>query len=197
MTKLKGICKFINVVALLWMMGCSTTSYRNNNNLLLRSYKVEWPKNQKIEDKSNLTYAIKTNLKPKQNGKFLLIPRIWFYYKANQPSDTTKFDKWQREVIGEEPAIIRRNLLENDLTISRNFLQAKGYLDAKVSYIIDTLNGYKGDVTFLILPGEKYLIDTIIFSSPDLEILQEINKTTKAVEAATESKNTNNFSQKL
>lgn len=176
MTKLKGICKFINVVALLWMMGCSTTSYRNNNNLLLRSYKVEWPKNQKIEDKSNLTYAIKTNLKPKQNGKFLLIPRIWFYYKANQPSDSTKFDKWQREVIGEEPAIIRRNLLENDLTISRNFLQAKGYLDAKVSYIIDTLNGYKGDVTFLILPGEKYLIDTIIFSSPDLEILQEINK---------------------
>ena len=95
MTKLKGIFKITYVIPLMWMMGCSTTSYRNNNDLLLKKYQIEWPQKQIIEDKGNLTYAIKSNLKPKQNGNFLLFPRIWFFYKTNQHNDTTKFDKWQ------------------------------------------------------------------------------------------------------
>jgi hypothetical protein len=176
MTKLRGIFIVIHIAALLWIMGCSTTSHRNDNNLLLKAYKVTWPKNEEIEDKSNLTYAIKTNLKPKLNGRFLFIPRVWFYYKANQPKDTTNFDKWQREVIGEEPALIRGSLLETGLLNSKNYLQSKGYLDASISYEIDTLKDFKGSVTYAIIPGKKYLIDTIIYSSPDKEILKEIEK---------------------
>jgi hypothetical protein len=176
MTKLKGIFKITYVIPLMWMMGCSTTSYRNNNDLLLKKYQIEWPQKQIIEDKGNLTYAIKSNLKPKQNGNFLLFPRIWFFYKTNQPNDTTKFDKWQREVIGEEPAIIRKNLMETNAINAKNFLQSKGYLDAIVTYKTDTLKGYKSEVTFILQPGLKYLIDTIIFSSPDDQILKEINK---------------------
>lgn len=176
MTKLKGIFKITYVIPLMWMMGCSTTSYRNNNDLLLKKYQIEWPQKQIIEDKGNLTYAIKSNLKPKQNGNFLLFPRIWFFYKTNQPNDTTKFDKWQREVIGEEPAIIRKNLMETNAINAKNFLQSKGYLDAIVTYKTDTLKGYKSEVNFILQPGLKYLIDTIIFSSPDDQILKEINK---------------------
>jgi len=176
MTKLKGIFKILCVVPLIWLMGCSTTSYRNNDNLLLSKYQVEWPKKEIIEDKGNLTYAIKSNLKPKQNGKFLLFPRIWFYYKANQPDDTTKFDKWKRKIIGEEPAIIKWNLMETNAINAKNYLQSKGYLDAKVYFKNDTLKGYKSKVTFYLQPGEKYLIDTIIFSSPDLQITKEVNK---------------------
>ena len=68
MTKLKGLFKVIYVIPLLWLMGCSTTMYRNNNTYLLRKNNIEWPKNQFIEDKSNLTYVLKTNLKPAINN---------------------------------------------------------------------------------------------------------------------------------
>lgn len=176
MTKLKGIFKILSVVLLIWTMGCSTVSYRNKDTLLLKKYEVEWPKKQFIQDKGILTYSIKTNLKPKQNSKFLIFPRIWFFYRASQPDDTTKFDKWKREMMGEEPSIINKNLLEKNAVTTKNFLQSKGYLNAKVIFKIDTLNGFKSNITYLLDPGEKYIIDTVIFTSPDVQLLNEINK---------------------
>ncbi|MDP4915427.1 MAG: hypothetical protein NWR46_13600, partial [Saprospiraceae bacterium] len=174
MTKLKGLFKVIYVIPLLWLMGCSTTKYRNNNTYLLRKNNIEWPKNQFIEDKSNLTYVLKTNLKPAINKKFLFIPRIWFYYRASQPNDTTKLDEWQRKVMGEEPAIIKYNQMETNSINAKNFLQSKGYLDAKVTFKMDTLKDLKGDITYNIQPGNRYNIDTIIFTSPDKKIEQEL-----------------------
>ena len=174
MTKLKGLFKVIYVIPLLWLMGCSTTKYRNNNTYLLRKNNIEWPKNQFIDDKSNLTYVLKTNLKPAVNKTFLFIPRIWFYYKASQINDTTKLDKWQREIIGEEPAIIKFNQMETNTINAKNYLQSKGYLDAKVTFKMDTIKGLKGDITYNIQPGNIYNIDTIIFTSPDKEIEQEL-----------------------
>jgi hypothetical protein len=174
MTKLKGLFKVIYLMPLLWLMGCSTTIYRNNNTYLLRNNNIEWPKNQIIEDKSNLTYVLKTNLKPAINKKFLLIPRIWFYYKASQTNDTTKLDKGQRDVIGEEPAIIKNNQMETNTVNAENYLQSKGYLDAKVTFKMDTIKGLKGDITYSIKPGNRYTIDTIIFTSPDKKIEQEL-----------------------
>jgi hypothetical protein len=93
MTKLKGLFKVIYVIPLLWLMGCSTTKYRNNNTYLLRKNNIEWPKNQFIEDKSNLTYVLKTNLKPAINKRFLFIPRIWFYYRKKKTCELVKFWK--------------------------------------------------------------------------------------------------------
>lgn len=174
MTKLKGLFKVIYVIPLLCLMGCSTTKFRNNNTYLLRKNNIEWPKKQFIEDKSNLTYVLKTNLKPALNKKFLFVPRIWFYYNASQSKDTTKLDKWQREVIGEEPAIIKFNQLETNKINAKNYLQSKGYLDADVTFTIDTLKGLKGDITYKIQPGNRYTIDTIIFSSQDKRIEQEL-----------------------
>ena len=45
MTKLKGLFKVIYVIPLLWLMGCSTTKYRNNNTYLLRKNIIESIKN--------------------------------------------------------------------------------------------------------------------------------------------------------
>jgi outer membrane protein assembly factor BamA len=176
MTKVKGIMVFAWGIFFLGIMGCSTSSFRNNNTLLLKKYRVIWPEKQVIEDKGYLTYAIKTNLKPKENGKILFFPRIWFYYHANQEGDTTKFDKWQRKVIGEEPSIINRDFLEKNAITARNFLQSNGYLDAKVTYQTDTLKGYKSEVRYFPDPGRKYLMDTLIFSCPDSAISEELNK---------------------
>ena len=108
------------------------------------------------------------------NKTFLFIPRIWFYYKASQINDTTKLDKWQREIIGEEPAIIKFNQMETNTINAKNYLQSKGYLDAKVTFKMDTIKGLKGDITYNIQPGNIYKIDTIIFTSPDKEIEQEL-----------------------
>jgi len=158
------------------MTACSTASFRNDQNYLLQSYQLAWPEGQQIEDKSNLSYTLINNLKPKPNGRFLFIPRVWFHYTSSRPTDTTRLDDWKRKTLGEVPNLLRPSQQDANALNLRNILQARGYLDASVDYSLDSLAGYRSDVTFRLKPGNLYTIDSILFFSPDKQVEAEMNR---------------------
>ncbi len=137
----------------------------------------------KIENKRSLKYELSRLYKQKPNNKFLrFIPREWFYYATQDDKDTTKFDRWQRRVLGEEPSIYDEKLTEATEKEIKTFLLYKGFYNADVFADKDVNEKKKRiEVTYYAKPKLGYTIDSTAFFSRDTvihSILQEISSET-------------------
>ncbi|MEM9822142.1 MAG: BamA/TamA family outer membrane protein [Bacteroidota bacterium] len=91
---------------------------------------------------------------------------LWWYYRVDEPGDTTKFDRWVKKVLAEPPAIYDKSLAEATAISMKYFMQHKGYKDVIVKDSAITKRK-KTKVVYLIEPNELYVIDTVIFNCKD------------------------------
>lgn len=174
----------VGIIAFFALSACNTSKYLDEGEYLLRGNTIKLEKSGNIDRKRALKYELSAMFKQSENNRFLFIPREWFYFITQDPQDTTKFDRWQRRVIGEAPVVHRDTLAEETRKNMLRLLQKKGYFDAKVVYEKDQKtykDNNKGtiNIEYVVTPNQQYTVDSIYFFSEDEKvdsILQQISK---------------------
>ena len=165
---------------ILGFTNCNTTKYLQPGEKLITKSNVQILSETEVEKKPTLKYNLSTLIPEQQrpNNKFfgLFRTRLWFYYKNQDPSDTTNFKEWQKRVLAEPPSLYNAagsNQIAGNMI---NYLQKKGYWDAQV--IVDSvLEAQRARLTYVVNPGKRYRFTHIDFVSSDTNIhqfLQEI-----------------------
>lgn len=161
---------FTGLVALLSLTACNTTKYLKEDQFLLKKNSVKIIAESKIKNKSTLQFELSTLYKQKPNTNFLLFfPREWFYFVTQGPEDTTRFDRWQRRVLAEVPAIYEERLADSTARSMEYYLQYNGYYNAEV-IADDRIRGKKASVSYFVYPHQQFTIDSVFFSSQDTSI---------------------------
>jgi outer membrane protein insertion porin family len=158
----------IGIISLIGLSSCNTTKYLEDEELLLTGNSIKIYGKKNIDQKRAMSYQLSLLYKQTENNKFFFIPRQWFYFKTQDDKDTTKFDRWQRRVIAEKPAIYDpklKNATEESMTF---FLQNKGYFNASVFSDPDVrAKKKKVSITYHVTPGPQFTIDTVSYYSSD------------------------------
>ncbi|MCB0637064.1 MAG: hypothetical protein KDC54_10630, partial [Lewinella sp.] len=158
---------------LLGLSSCNTTKFLEPGDYLLQRNRIDI--RGKVDERSDLTYDLTTFYKQEPNTNWLfLIPREWFYFKTQ--GKNASFARWQRRALGEVPAIYNDSLTQVSAEAMALYLQFKGYFQAEVLPQGSPRRQRMG-VTYYVLPGNRYHIDSVFYSSPDPvmdSLLQEI-----------------------
>jgi len=169
---------FFPLLALLLLFSaCNTTKFLEDDELLLTKNSIKFINTKKIKNKTALSYELSTFYEQEPNSNFLLFfPREWFYFKTQEPEDTTKLDRWQRRVIAEQPTLYDQLLADSTAKSMQYFLQYNGYYDAAVFYD-DVVKNKKVKVTYFVDAKQQYLIDSVFFSSEDTSVQRVLRET--------------------
>ncbi|MCB0556345.1 MAG: BamA/TamA family outer membrane protein, partial [Phaeodactylibacter sp.] len=169
------------ILALAFLSSCNTNRYLAGEEYLLKGNTIKLQDKGNIDRKRALKYELSLLYKQKENSKFFFIPREWFYYKVSGPEDTTKFDRWQKRVIAEPPAIYDPALTQATVESMLYHLQYKGYFNAEVfSDIFTKPKQKKIFVTYYVKPNQQFTIDTVSFFSEDTTINRILQETAKS-----------------
>ncbi len=159
--------------------GCNTTKYLGEDELLLVKNEIVLTHAKEVKNKGNLAYELKTLYKQRPNRRFFfVVPRQWFYYRTNQPGDTSLLKNLQRRW-AEQPAVFRDTLALATRDQMSYYLNYLGHFQAKVGYEPVEMSRRRVQVRYYVEPRELVLIDTVHFSSPDTAINRELQKTAK------------------
>ncbi len=169
--------------AALFLNACSPVKHLGPNAYLLNKNIIE-------SDRKELNEGVKSILKQKPNRKIFGLFRfhLGVYTLANRGRQS-KFKKWVKKTIGEEPVVIDSALTAKSHTQVLIYVQNEGYFNAVVS---DTTiyRHKKAKVIYTIKSGDPYTIRNITYhiSDPAIERL--------VLQDSTESllKKGNNFS---
>ncbi|MCB0563602.1 MAG: BamA/TamA family outer membrane protein [Phaeodactylibacter sp.] len=159
------------------LSACNTSKYLSGDQYLLKGNSIKLKTKGNINRKRELKYELSTLFKQQENAKFFFIPREWFYFATQDTKDTTKFDKWQRRVIAEPPAIYDPQLTAATEESMKFFLQYKGFFNANV-FAVPDVRKKRIYMTYHVEPGQQFTIDTAFFFSEDSlinRILQQIS----------------------
>lgn len=157
-----------------WGSACNTTKFLQADEQLLKGNSIKFSKDSDIPNKRNLQYELEGFYKQKVNSRFFLIPREWFFFKAVDSRDSSKFALWKKRVIAEEPAIYKEDLSLATAEDMETYLQKKGYYEAEV-YADENYRRQKAYVTYMVSSGTPLRIDTVVFSSRDAGIQQMLD----------------------
>jgi outer membrane protein assembly factor BamA len=152
-----------------WVSACNTTKLINDDDLLLRKNTIKIGSKERIENKSLIAFELTAFYKQKPNNRLFFIPREWFYLTNDDPRDTTRFDKWKRNVLGEKPAIFDETKAKATNEAIALYFKYKGYYNCE-TYYETYIKNQKVRVTYYANPKKRFLIDSVFFESPDRKI---------------------------
>lgn len=155
---------------------CNTTKFLNEGETLITKSKVKIITKDKKVNKTLLALEVEPFILQKPNKDFLFIPREYIYYKNAEPGDTSRFDNWRRNKLGEIPAILDSSKLQKTIENLKQYVQLqKGFYDAEVNYSVNTKNK-KASVVYEISLKEQYKISSIEYFSEDKAVLELIKE---------------------
>jgi outer membrane protein assembly factor BamA len=154
----------------LLLSSCNTTKFLDVDQFLLKKNQLLIHEEENIANKGTLTYEMETLYKQKPNSNlFFVFPREWFWFKTNEPGDTSGFDRWQRRVLSEIPAIFDEKRCNETETAIEDYLKNKGYFNSEATYE-EVLRKKKAWVTYHVYPKKRTYIDTLIYHSSDRRV---------------------------
>ncbi|HMQ47844.1 MAG TPA: BamA/TamA family outer membrane protein [Saprospiraceae bacterium] len=164
-------------ISLLFLLSaCNTTKFLGEDEYLLRGNAIKLKAKDNINRKRALKYDLSTLYQQTENSRFFFIPREWFYYTNQDAGDTTKFDRFQKRLIAEQPAVFDTAKADATVKAMQNYLDNKGYFNADV-YWEDNIKKKKIYIDYYVTPGRVYTIDSLSFYSKDPAIQRILNNT--------------------
>ncbi len=156
---------------------CNTNKYLEDGETYVHKNNIILNAEQRIKGKGNLKDELATLYKQRPNKRFLKITRskLWFYYKTDEPQDTSRMDRLYKKFFAEKPQIYNEQLTEETAENMKYFLRNKGYHDAEVSYTANH-RAHTSIVDYHVDLKNLYTIDTIKFHSDNPNILSLLNK---------------------
>ena len=150
------------LVALL-VSSCITNRKQYRTGLLLHRTII------KVDDKNISKDELTGFLRQKPNKRFLGLFgfKVWLY-ETNQPGKhDRRFKKWMREKVGEPPVLVDTALTRGDALQMRKHLYNKGYFNATINSIVDTLRRKRANIVFKIKAHKPYNIQNIAYEIHD------------------------------
>lgn len=178
-----SVYKYLSKIALcatvfLLAASCSNTKFLKEGQMLYTGAKVKvindtLPK----RDKSNLSEALKDQLRPKPNSSFLgLRPRLYIYNLVKEPKKQKGLAYWLKYRVGEKPVLLSDVDREFNKKIIVNYSENKGYFNAKATS--DTLaRNKKAQVIYSLTTGARYFISAVNFPTDSTAVSTEMSKT--------------------
>ena len=150
---------------------CGVNKFLKEEDYLVTTNKIILEDTEdKIKEKSELKYELSTLVSQKPNGKFLLFfkPKLRWFLKAKPEEEVnSKINRWFRRNFMEPPVLYNREVMYETSTSMENYLKNKGFFDAKVFPSNSLKKRKKAHITYKVLPGDLYTVDTLILESKD------------------------------
>jgi outer membrane protein insertion porin family len=164
------------LVICLSMTNCNLSRYvTGRDQYLLAQHQIEVKKIVGSEKKSVLAVELETLLKQRPMGKYLSDGRrnTWLYFRKLENPDTSRFQKWFYKK-AQLPVYLDDSLTRLSIKNMNYYLQNKGYLYPNITA---TKKRYKkmADVTYMVDPGNLYVIDSVQFVCEDTTIQLHLN----------------------
>lgn len=150
------------IVGAMFFVSCSTTRNVPDGKYLLNKSKVE------IDSKDVTPSDLNTYLKQHPNKEILGFRFHLRLYNLASPYKFTGLNKWLK-TIGEEPIILDTNLVNDGAINVLQYLQSKGYYNAKIDDSI-YYHGKKADVYYSISANVPYRVRNLTYSIEDTVI---------------------------
>lgn len=142
---------------------------------LVKDNKISIKSAEKIKSKKSLEYQLSTIIKQEPNSG-LFLTRLWYYYRTNDPGDTSKIDSWIKRKIAETPVIYNEDITKQTAKSMEYYLQNQGYFDATTSFQTDTLKKKKRTiVSYTADPKKRYTIDSVSYYCKDIKMQRILN----------------------
>jgi hypothetical protein len=165
------------------LSGCNTTRFLNKEKgeIFLKENKIRIEESTgKVKKKSKLSYDLAKLVKQKPNRRFFWVPRQFFYYQAQDSLYRSGFGnkviQAANRIFGEEPIFVDTALAAQTSKNMQFYLQSSGYFFAEVQEEISvSKRGTKASVTYVVTPGGRFTIDTVIFICRDSNVQKELD----------------------
>ncbi|MBK8558047.1 MAG: BamA/TamA family outer membrane protein [Lewinellaceae bacterium] len=127
-----------------------------------------------FSQKTALAYELSSvyKVQPNERSPFLAgaRSRLWLYYIYQHK--TSKFATWMLRRVAEEPAIYDDLLTQKTATNMQNYMQQRGYFEARCVYETTFVGKSKAKTTYNLDLGPVYTIEKVSFASPDSNVLR-------------------------
>lgn len=159
----------------LLLSACSTSRLLNENEFLLKSNKIQFEQFISLENKVRLTEQLTTLYKQKPNRKFLLFfPREYYYIKYVTSNKKPSWISKTFSKLAEKPSLLDTSICRSTTENIYNYLYNQGYFNAQCKYQVKVRN-HKANVSYLVNPGNRYIINNIEFLARDSSIQDLLN----------------------
>ena len=158
--KAKALISVFSICALLY--SCSMTKVIPEGQSMLTANEIVFTKD-KPEELSDLAKYIKQTPKKGIMGYQFSVA----LYNTGKGSGRG----WDKiaEKMGTPPLIFDEDLVESSVKNMLNHMKFKGFYDSKITTSFKTENK-KTKVTYTVTPGNRYIIDTITYTIPDVDM---------------------------
>ena len=160
-----------------WLCACSNSKHLPEGESLFRGTKLH------IEDKQVgkkerkvLTNDLIGLVRPKPNTKFLGIRlKLTLYNAAGETKKKRGIRQWLRNKVGEPPVLMSSVNLNYNRDLMVNFLENRGFFNAKATAEIDTGRRKKSSALFRITTREQYTINEVHFRNDSSQIALDVD----------------------
>lgn len=116
-------------------------------------------------------------VRPRPNRKTLGLMRLklTMYNLAGDTKKTKGLRQWFRNKAGEPPALVSNVDLNSNRELMVNFLENRGFFNAKVSARFDSARNKKSFAVFDVTTGPQYTINEVFFRKDSAEVANDID----------------------
>ena len=172
--------KYLLVLSLFFVFGCSNTKYLPEGDLLYTGSSVTVKDSViKKKERKALEAEFEELLRPKPNKSFLgLRPKLWFYNVAGEPKKEKGIRYWLRTKVGEPPVLFSKVDLDYNADILRNFSENNGYFKTRVS-AYSTAKNKRVTAEYIVQPRKQYKINQVKFPEDSSALGKAIARTSR------------------
>lgn len=151
--------------------GCSGGRLLEEGEYLVRKNSIELADGAEVENWRVYSGELFSQLTPQPNGRFLfLFRRERFYLRQTRRDDSSRVRTFFREIVGEEPAFLASEAVDESAARVRAFMLNRGYFEAEVDAVVDTTGRNAARVRYVVRPGPAYRYDSVRYEIGNPEI---------------------------
>lgn len=172
--------KYLLVLSLFFVFGCSNTKYLPEGDLLYTGGSVTI-KDSLIKKKERKAFEkeLEDLLRPKPNKQILgLRPKLLIYNLAGEPKKEKGIRHWLRTKVGEEPVLFSKVDLDYNASILRNFSENRGYFKTRVS-ADSTVSNKRATAEYTVQLKNQYTINEVSFPQDSSDLGKAIARTSR------------------
>lgn len=165
---------YLLAIAVISLSSCNTTKFLDEDERLLIKNEFDFTEDHDVEKKSSLEYELERLAIQRPNGKFFGVNRAWFYYVNSKPGDTSWYQNYLRETVGEPPSIFDPYSAKISAQNMQSYLiNKKGYYHAEVDFESEKTETL-AKVEYKVKPGDRYRVGTVTYIGKDEKTLDLI-----------------------
>jgi outer membrane protein insertion porin family len=163
----------IYISTLLFLLSsCQVSKYIPDGQYLLNENDITFETKDPVANRNVVTNELKQLYQQEASSNF---SAGWYFYWHKSRKDTTSLTRFFMSR-AKEPSFFSEPLTVISAINMKNYMIQRGYFDVETDYDFK-LKGKKAYVTYEIYPGQRYLVNTISFTSRDTSILKILQST--------------------